>query len=459
MSTPIIKSELNTMHKIPQNDSHRKLNTSDRDEANNLILSRKQLNVFELLLRDHKSIFFTGAAGTGKSHILNLLLKIFRESKLLPTQIAFTAPTGVAACNIAGRTIHSWAGIGLGDDPVDKLLTQVLRNTSAKERWLTTKILIIDEISMISAELFDKLSVLGSKILKDNRPFGGIQLVVCGDFFQLPPVGLSTGQKFCFKSENWRQIFNEDNIVVLDKVFRQKDPIFLNMLHEIRSGYMSTSNSIILKKRLRYLHPTYNSNSNKNPATILPTKLLCTNKEVEKINRMELNKLPDEIHTYNSIDEHVIVSEENSSFFNNLKVPQELQLKINAQVMLLWNLDTANGLVNGTKGVVISFEEEDVDEVQGSSNSNSNSNQSSSLQPPSLPIPPSGILPDNDNDNRHRQYPHRTRTHTRTRTRSLFPVVEFNVRIGGDVTDTSKVVKIVKEQKWDRQIWIDGDKR
>jgi ATP-dependent DNA helicase PIF1 len=106
-------------------------------------------------------------------------------------RVSFTAPTGVAACNIQGMTIHSWAGVGVVKDSdfsdVAKILFQI--NSKAKQRWRNTDILVIDEISMLSAEMFDLLSTVGIRIRNDPRPFGGLQLVLCGDFFQLPPIG------------------------------------------------------------------------------------------------------------------------------------------------------------------------------------------------------------------------------------------------------------------------------
>ena len=105
-------------------------------------------------------------------------------------KVAFTASTGIAACNIRGTTIHSWSGIGLGTDTYEKTVGTVRNNKESKKRWLDTEILVIDEISMLSSTIFDLLSKVGSRIRNDNRPFGGIQLILCGDFFQLPPVGL-----------------------------------------------------------------------------------------------------------------------------------------------------------------------------------------------------------------------------------------------------------------------------
>lgn len=126
--------------------------------------------------------------GTGKSYILSVLQQVLSNLNM-SEKIAFTAPTGVAACNIHGLTIHSWAGIGLAREPLDQLVASVCRSRQARGRWNEVDILVIDEISMLSAEVFEKLSVIGQRARNDPRPFGGIQLILCGDFFQLPPVG------------------------------------------------------------------------------------------------------------------------------------------------------------------------------------------------------------------------------------------------------------------------------
>ena len=146
-------------------------------------LSESQFKVLGAILQ-RKSVFFTGAAGTGKSYVLRVLQDIMTHLKRSDS-IAFTAPTGVAACNVRGLTIHSWSGIGLGTDPLDKILSTIMGREEVKKRWLRTEILVIDEISMLSAELFDMLSFVGSRVRNDSRPFGGIQLILCGDFFQV----------------------------------------------------------------------------------------------------------------------------------------------------------------------------------------------------------------------------------------------------------------------------------
>ena len=156
--------------------------------------SEEQQYAFDLYLSG-KNVFLTGPGGTGKSKWIQ---SVYAHCK---KRIHVCAMTGCAAllldCN--AKTVHSWAGIGLGNP--DKALT----NKFTRERWRNTDVLIIDEISMMSDELFDMLNTLGKTIRKSTKPFGGIQLLFCGDFYQLPPVDA----KFCFEHKEWSSEFPE----------------------------------------------------------------------------------------------------------------------------------------------------------------------------------------------------------------------------------------------------------
>lgn len=190
-----------------------------------LTLSKEQELVKELVCDKRKSVFFTGPAGTGKSVLMRAIIEQLRRKFAKDTErLAVTASTGLAACNIGGMTLHSFAGIGLGKDDVATLVKKIRRNPKAKNRWLRTKILVIDEISMVDGELFDKLSQIGRTIRNNGRPWGGIQLVITGDFFQLPPVPDRDCRdvKFAFEAGTWTTSI--DHTIGLSEVFRQKDP-------------------------------------------------------------------------------------------------------------------------------------------------------------------------------------------------------------------------------------------
>jgi PIF1-like helicase/Zinc knuckle len=191
-----------------------------------IFLSDEQKRVSKLVIEKKQSVFFTGSAGTGKSALMRSIISDLRKIHIKePDRVAVTASTGLAACNIGGVTLHSFSGIGLGKETVHELVRKIQRNIKARTRWLRTQILIIDEISMVDGELFDKLENIARMIRKSGRPFGGIQLVMTGDFFQLPPVpehGKSKKVTFAFDAATWPTVIN--HTIGLTEVFRQKDP-------------------------------------------------------------------------------------------------------------------------------------------------------------------------------------------------------------------------------------------
>ena len=219
-----------------------------------VFLSDEQRSVLEMVVGKEKSVFFTGSAGTGKSVLMREIIRKLRAKyRREPDRVAVTASTGLAACNVGGVTLHSFAGIGLGKEPAPELVRKIKRNQKAKNRWLRTKILIVDEISMVDGELFDKLEEIARSIRNNGRPFGGIQLVITGDFFQLPPVPDSGRvSKFSFDASTWNTSI--DHTIGLTQVFRQKDPgkttanttearliiiVFASMLNEMRLGKLT----------------------------------------------------------------------------------------------------------------------------------------------------------------------------------------------------------------------------
>ena len=201
-----------------------KAKTKKKESVARVFLSDEQKSVLDLVTEKNKSVFFTGSAGTGKSVLLREIIKVMRDKhKHEPDRVAVTASTGLAACNVGGVTLHSFAGIGLGKEAAPTLVRKVKKNMKAKTRWMRTKILIIDEVSMVDSELFDKLEEIARLIRNNGRPFGGIKLVITGDFFQLPPVSdYSRASKFAFDAATWNTSI--EHTIGLTQVFRQKDP-------------------------------------------------------------------------------------------------------------------------------------------------------------------------------------------------------------------------------------------
>ena len=314
-----------------------------------LNLSSMQYHVLKMI-SDKKSIFFSGAAGCGKSYILKILKDVFKQLNL-EHSICFTAPTAVAACNVAGTTLHSWAGIGLGKKPLEELVSDVNKNTIAKNRWKKTEILVIDEVSMLPADLFDKLSFIGKRIRGSDEPFGGIQLVLTGDFFQLPPVGSTN---FCFESAIWKALLKNDSLIILDKIFRQKESTFLKILNETRFGKISNETKDIFYEKVRESNKNkFNIDMEDITSSVKYTKLYSRNKDVDEYNTSQLQKLTTESFTYQAIDTG------KDPYLNQLKsgirAAEVLELRIGAQVMLLKNVDPKLGLVNGSRGIVVGF--------------------------------------------------------------------------------------------------------
>ncbi|KAG2222751.1 hypothetical protein INT45_013115 [Circinella minor] len=297
-------------------------------------LSAEQQKVFDIVVNERRSIFFTGSAGTGKSVLLRAIIDSLREK--YPDGVAITAPTGIAACNINGSTIHSFAGIGLGQDPPMKLVQKVQSNKKASERWRRTRVLIIDEISMVDAELFDKIELIARTMKASQKPFGDIQLIVTGDFFQLPPVSRYGMARFAFESKCWSKVINKT--IMLKQVFRQKDSEFVDILNEMRLGRLSEA-AIQKFRSLSRTPQTYNM--------IEPTELYALRDQVDKSNTARLNGLPGDIRTFKAHDTG------DKAKVEGCIAPEAVHLKKDAQVMLLKNMDQT--LVNGSLGIVVGF--------------------------------------------------------------------------------------------------------
>ncbi|ETS73595.1 hypothetical protein PFICI_14541 [Pestalotiopsis fici W106-1] len=309
-------------------------------------LSAEQQQVHELVVDKGQSVFFTGPAGTGKSILMRAIVaSLKRKWARDPERVSITASTGLAACHIGGQTLHSFSGIGLGKEDVPTLVKKIRRNAKAKNRWLKTRVLIMDEVSMVDGDLFDKLDQIARQIRNNGRPWGGIQLVITGDFFQLPPVPDRNKRdtKFAFDAATWSTSI--DHTIGLTQVFRQKDHEFAEMLNEMRLGRVSEQTVQTFRSLSRPL--VYDDG-------ITATELFPTRGEVESSNSMRLRALPGEIRTFaaqDSGDPNI-----RDKLLENMMAPKTIDLKKGAQVMLIKNLDDT--LVNGTLGKVIGFSSE-----------------------------------------------------------------------------------------------------
>jgi ATP-dependent DNA helicase PIF1 len=300
-------------------------------------LNERQQQVMDAVRRG-QSVFYTGCAGTGKSYLLGTLVA------LLPKKTTWvTAMTGIAALNIGGRTLHSQAGIGMAR----KSASDLARFMKSQKRvaWRQCTTLIIDEVSMLSRELFEKLDEVARIIRCDSRPFGGIKLVLSGDFFQLPPVSQETegpSTEFCFQSPLWNTAVPVQ--LELTHVFRQTDTAFVALLKEVRMGKLSAGTVDTLSSLDRALPDR---------SGVIATRLFPMNSQVDLINEQSLHGIPGEVFLYEAED--YVKDEENRALMEkNCLAPTCLYLKEGAQVMLLKNLGD-NTHVNGSRGVVVGF--------------------------------------------------------------------------------------------------------
>jgi len=331
-------------------------------------LSRGQQIAFDKYIQGY-NIFITGPGGSGKSELIK---KIYHHASTAMKNIQVTALTGCAAVllNCKAKTLHSWSGIGLGNGTIEQLLKKIKANKFTKDMWKMIDVLIIDEVSMLSLKLFDLLNQIGKLVRGNNRPFGGIQLIFSGDFFQLPPVGDKEEpdtQRFCFESEDWYTVFPRSHQIQLQKIFRQTDETYSNMLNQIRQGKLQRKTNDIL---MSCVGRKYADN-----LVVEPTKLFPTRVKVENINNNKMSLLVGEEKEYKvkyNKDLEMTKAErsvrgdftdldiqrELDFIANNLLCEKEIKIKIGAQVMSVINIINENKEVticNGSQGIVTGF--------------------------------------------------------------------------------------------------------
>lgn len=291
------------------------------------------------ILKSGANVFLTGSAGTGKTFLLNQFISYLKKSNI---KVGVTASTGIAATHLGGRTIHSWSGIGIKKEMDEKSLKHIAKDKRLNKRIKETQVLIIDEISMLDAKRLTLVDQVCKKIKDPFLPFGGLQIIMCGDFFQLPPVNQGEKSQFAYESPVWQN--SNIRICYLSKQFRQNDPIFTALLNKIRENKAGLEELNLLKTRL---HQSIN-------LSVKPTQLYTHNIKVDTINDSELSRIPKKEMTYHMTTQGLKPLVD--FLKKNCLAPAELKLKIGAIVMFVKNNFEA-GYVNGTLGKVVDYDD------------------------------------------------------------------------------------------------------
>jgi ATP-dependent DNA helicase PIF1 len=282
-----------------------------------------------------KNIFFSGSAGTGKSHLMRILKQMLSSSTT-----AFTAYTGLASQQFeGGTTLSKWGGVGIASGSHSEIWGEVKLNKKALDRWRNTRVLVVDEVSMVGDELFDALDYVGRMARKNpSKPFGGIQLVLCGDLLQLPAIKARP----IFHAKSW--IESVDIFLMLTEVFRQKgDPQLADVLNDIRMGQLDLAGEELVRS---LAFTKFDHSDGVDPVHIYPLKVTVANRNAERLSEV---KGPSFVFKAN---DYAKTPADRDALEKNCCAPARLELKVGAQVILVWNLRTEEGLSNGTVGVV-----------------------------------------------------------------------------------------------------------
>tara|TARA_Y100000389_G_C17451410_1_gene515074 strand:+ start:160 stop:1539 length:1380 start_codon:yes stop_codon:yes gene_type:complete len=326
-----------------------------------MIFSESQQLAYDAYLSGD-NVMISGAAGTGKT----TLIKSFYTSAIDSDKtIQVCAMTGCASlllqCN--ATTLHSWSGLQIrlhGSD--DTIAKRCLRKVGVFERWNKIDILVVDEISMMSKKMLHVLDIMGKKSRKNRKPFGGIQLIFSGDFYQLPPIGEDHDpdtKSFCFESPIWKNIFTHQ--VELTTIFRQKKSNFVKLLGQVRKGKISRKSYNLL---LSCMHKDINVGDTR-PIKIYPRKRMVNESNMNQLQELKTEEIKFEMKTL--IEDESRVSQNEIDFFKNqLPCPEILSLKIGAQVMCIVNLDLDSALpiCNGSCGIIVDISQKGVPVVK-----------------------------------------------------------------------------------------------
>jgi len=322
-----------------------------------------------------KNMFITGPGGTGKTFLIKQMVQYMI---MTGKKYQVCAMTGCAAVLLqsGARTLHSWSGIGLANGQISTIIQKIMRNKKSMKQWRETNILIVDEVSMMSKKVFELIELLARQIKNPRIPFGGMQVIFTGDFFQLPPVGNrdeEDTQLFCFQSLKWPTIFLEENHVELSTIFRQQnDEIYKKILNQIRVGELDEEGIQTLQKCVGRELPTNTEN--------MPTKIYAIRAKTDFVNSNMYNKIKNPEYTYDfevrtnlttylesgkQIESNLldscrkvasdVLDNEADNLMNSSNRQRILKLKEGAKVICLHNVDLTRDICNGSQGVITKF--------------------------------------------------------------------------------------------------------
>lgn len=293
------------------------------------------------ILKTGGNVFLTGEPGSGKTYVINKYIAWLEACKV---RVAVTASTGIASTHIGGMTIHSWSGVGARDTLTAYDLEHISTQKKVIDKIARAHVLIIDEISMIDARMLDMVNIIAKTVRKSADPFGGIQVVFVGDFFQLPPIArMGESLHYAFESRAWEEA--RPLVCYLSDQFRQEDEVLLNLLKSIRKNQIEDDHYTLLQEQtdIAYEH-------------IEPTRLYTHNADVDAVNIAKLRLLPGMVHKFQmSVRGNKQIQQ---SLAKSCLSPELLELKEQAMVMCTKN-NFEGGYVNGTLGRVVAFDFED----------------------------------------------------------------------------------------------------
>lgn len=289
------------------------------------------------ILKSGQNVFLTGSAGSGKTYVLNQYIAYLKDHEI---PVAVTATTGIAATHMGGTTIHSWTGIGIKDFLTDQDLDAMEQKSNLYGKIQKTKVLIIDEISMLHSYRLDMIDTVCRAFKRAELPFGGLQVIFSGDFFQLPPISRNADLQFACDSKIWPKM--DLKTCYLEEQHRQNDSEYFSILQNIRQNSVNEDIVDALNSRLNVVCDT----------EIRPTRLYTHNQDVDAENERELNLLSGESRIFEMTKRgKANISE---GLAKNCLASERLVLKIGAMVMFVKNNFEA-GYVNGTLGRVVAW--------------------------------------------------------------------------------------------------------